>query len=295
MKTRPRFWLYFVILWIFSILQGLPQQAQQPAPVTIQQVGPGLYMVKGGSGANTGFFIGKDSVLAIDAKMTTDSSKQEVEEIKKLTANPIRTMVITHSDGDHVNGLNGFPEGMKIIAHAQTKKDMEEAFKEAPLQSLQAYLPNQTFTDPVFALMLDGESVRLFHFGPAHTSGDVVVYFPAEKVAYVGDLVFIGRDPLIHRQKGGTSFGLVKNLKGILALDANTFIPGHGDILSKKDIEGLMTSIEEKQEKIKALVKDGKSLDEIKKIFNVEDRPSAPGRRWMSLVEVIYLDITEKK
>ncbi len=55
-----------------------------------------------------------------------------------------------------------------------------------------------------------------------------------------------------------------------------------------------MTSIEEKQEKIKALAKEGKTLDAIKKIFNVEDRPSPTGRRWMSLVEVIYLDITEK-
>jgi len=80
-----------------------------------------------------------------------------------------------------------------------------------------------------------------------------------------------------------------------LGLDADTFIPGHGEILSKKDIEGLMTSIEEKQEKIKALAKEGKTLDEIKKIFNVKDRPSPTGRRWMSLVEVIYFDITEKK
>lgn len=295
MKKQLRFWMVFVSLCFCVGILGMSQQPPQPAAATVHQVRDGIYMVKGGSGANTGFFIGKTSVLAIDAKMTAAASKQEVDEIKKLTPNPIRMMVITHSDGDHVNGLDGFPEGMKIIAHARTKKDMEVAFKEPPLQALQAFLPKQIFTDPAFALSLDGESVRLFHFGPAHTSGDIVVYFPAAKVAFVGDLVFIGRDPLIHRQKGGTSFGLVKNLKEILALDADTFIPGHGEILSKKDIEGLMASIEEKQEKIKALVKEGKNLDEVKKTFNVEDRPSPSGRRWMSQVEVIYLDITEKK
>jgi glyoxylase-like metal-dependent hydrolase (beta-lactamase superfamily II) len=295
MKKQLQFWMVVVNLCLCLGLLGMSQQPPQSAAATVHQVRDGIYMVKGGSGANTGFFIGKTSVLAIDAKMTTAASKDEIEEIKKLTTNPIRIMVITHSDGDHVNGLDGFPDGMKIIAHARTKKDMEEAFKEAPLQALQSYLPNQTFTDSAFALSLDGESIRLFYFGPAHTSGDVIVYFPAQKVAFVGDLVFIGRDPLIHRQKGGTSFGLVKNLKGILALDADTFIPGHGEILSKKDIEGLMMSIEEKQEKIKALVHEGKTLDEIKKAFNVEDRPSPSGRRWPSLVEVIYLDITEKK
>jgi cyclase len=295
MKKRTAFWLVFTMLCVLIASQGLTPQSQQPAPITVQQVKDGIYMVKGGSGANTGFFIGKNSVLAIDAKMTANSSKQEVEEIKKLTPNPIRQMVITHSDGDHVNGLNGFPIGMKIMAHAQTKKDMEEAFKDTSLQALQAYLPNQVFSDPVFALALDGESIRLLYFGPAHTSGDLVVYFPAQKVAFVGDLVFIGRDPLIHRQKGGTSFGLVRNLKGILALDADTFISGHNDILGRKDVEGLLTSIEDKQQKIQALVKEGQSLDDIKKKLNVEERPSPTGRRWMSLVEVIYLDITEKK
>jgi len=284
-----------VALFVLAGLQGLTSQTPQPAPLTIQPVRDGLYMVKGGSGANTGFFIGKSGVLAIDAKMTAESSRQEVEEIKKLTSHPIKQMVITHSDGDHVNGLNGFPAGMTIIAHAQTKKDMEEAFKETSLEPLRAYLPTRTFSEPDFALSFDGQSIDLLFFGPAHTSGDIVVFFPAEKVAFVGDLVFIGRDPLIHRQKGGTSFGLVKSLKGILALDADTFIPGHGNIMGKKEIRGLLTSIEEKQEKIRALVEEGKTLDEIKKVFNVQDRPSTSGRRWSSLVEVIYLDITEKK
>jgi len=295
MKKPPALILGVFSLCAFLCLQTLTPQTQQPSPVTVQQVRDGIYMVKGGSGANTGFFIGKNGVLAIDAKMTAESSKQEVEEIGKLTANPIRQMVITHSDGDHVNGLDGFPQAMTIISHAQTKKDMEEAFKEPSLQLLQAYLPSRTFTEPTFLLALDGESIKLLYFGPGHTSGDIVVFFPAEKVAFIGDLVFIGRDPLIHRQKGGTSFGLVKNLKGILALDADTFIPGHGDIVGKKDIQGLLASIEEKQAKISALVKEGKTLEEIKTAFNIQEAPSPSGRRRPSLVEVIYLDITEKK
>jgi glyoxylase-like metal-dependent hydrolase (beta-lactamase superfamily II) len=136
----------------------------------------------------------------------------------------------------------------------------------------------------------------LYHFGPAHTSGDVVVYFPEQKVAFLGDLIFLGRDPLIHRHKNGSSFGLVKTLKSILKLDADTFVHGHGDIASSADIKGLIKSLEDKQANIKALIKGGKSLDEIKKIFKVQDRPVRPGRRrWPSLVETIYLELTEKK
>ncbi len=49
------------------------------------------------------------------------------------------------------------------------------------------------------------EEVELFHYGPAHTSGDVIVYFPRESVGFIGDLVFVGHEPLIENQKGGNS------------------------------------------------------------------------------------------
>jgi len=219
-----------------------------------------------------------------------------VAEIRKLTSKPIVTVVITHSDGDHVNGLTGFPrqEIRQIIAHEQTKKDMEEAFKDSKMEALRAYLPTQTFSKDLSVLIPKTCPADLKHFGPAHTSGDTVVYFPpTDKVAFIGDLVFIDRDPLIHRQKGGTSFGLVNNLKKILDLDAETFIPGHNDPLTKKDIQGLLSSIEDKQAKIKDMIQEGKTLDDIKKAFGLES--VASGRRWPSLVEVIYLDLTEKK
>jgi glyoxylase-like metal-dependent hydrolase (beta-lactamase superfamily II) len=163
------------------------------------------------------------------------------------------------------------------------------------LKPLLAYLPNQTFTDD-FDLKGLGEEIRLLYFGPAHTSGDVVVFFAAEKVAFIGDLAFIGRDPLIHKLKGGTSFGLAKALKGLLALDAETYIAGHNDSLSKSDIETLLKSIEDKQAKVRDMLNSGKSLDEIKTAFGIAAAAGAPaGRRWPSLIEIIYQDLTEKK
>jgi cyclase len=269
--------------------------SQQPQAMTIEKIAGNIYAAKGGSGANCGFFIGKKEVLVIDAKMTTDGAKQMLEEIRKLTSNPVAKLVLTHSDGDHVNGLGGFPQGLEIISHDQTKNDMAAAFKEPNLQPLAAYLPNKTFAEKM-DLELGGERIQLRHFGPAHTSGDIVVFFPAEKVAFVGDLLFVGRDPLIHHQKGGTSLGLVKTLKALRDLGAERYLSGHAEVLSKSDIETLQKSIEEKQARIKGMMQEGKSLDEIKKAFGIEERAGAPGgRRFMSLVEVIYLDLSEKK
>ncbi len=292
MKNAFKFFPFIFLILFFSFSPFITAQQQEPTPVKASQIKGNIYEVEGGRGANAGFFIGEKEVLVIDAKMTEESAKQMIAEIKKLTSNPIKYVILTHSDGDHVNGLGGFPADVSIVTHHQTAKDMDAAFKDAKLRS---YLPDFTFSKKL-KLHSGDKTVKLFHFGSAHTSGDVVVYFPDEKVAFIGDLLFLGRDPLIHRHKNGNSFGLVKTLKSILKLGADTFIHGHGSIASPSDLEGAIKSLEEKQTKIKALIKEEKSLEEIKIIFIVEDRPPRSGRRRRpGLVETIYLELTENK
>jgi cyclase len=292
MKKAIKLIFLTVFILFLSLSSSIAAQQQEPAPVKATQVKGNIYEVEGGRGANTGFFIGEKEVLVIDAKMTEESAKKMIAEIKKLTSNPIKYVILTHSDGDHVNGLVGFPPDVIVVAHHQAAKDMDDAFKDPNLRS---YLPDVAFSKKM-KLHLGDKTVELFHYGPAHTSGDIVIFFPDEKVAFIGDLLFLGRDPLIHRHKNGNSFGLVKNLKSILKLGAETFVHGHGPIASPGDLEGVIKSLEEKQTKIKALIEEGKSLVEIKKIFKVEDRPSPPDRpRRPGLVETIYLELTEKK
>jgi cyclase len=267
--------------------------SQQQGAITAEKISDNIYIVKGGV-ANTGFVVGKKEVAAIDAEMTADSAQKMIDEIKKVTSKPLTRIILTHSDGDHVNGLAGFPKGLEIIANAQAKNEMAEAFKAPNAQALQAYLPTRIFTDKM-KVDLAGERIQLLHFGPAHTSGDAVVFFPARKLVFVGDLVFIERDPLIHRQKGGTSTGLIKTLKALLALNADRYVPGHGSIAAKSDIEAEMKSLQEKQDKIRSLIKEGKSLDEIKTAFGIPAAPAKPGGfSFPSIVEVMYLELSGK-
>jgi cyclase len=275
------------LLWLASLAW-----AQPPAgPPSVEKLGEGVYSVKGGSGANCGFIVGKREVVIIDAKMTADSAKAMLAEIAKVTRLPVKQLILTHSDGDHVNGLSGFPTGLTILAHQSTRKDMEQAFQGPKMSALAAWLPNNTFASSR-PLRIPGMRMELLYFGPAHTSGDVIVLLPKQKIAFLGDLAFIGRDPLIHRQKGGTSAGLAATLKQILALPVDTFMAGHAGPIKKTDIQQALQSLEEKQAKVKALVAQGKSLDEVKKEFGV---PGGPGQRFPSIAEVIYLEATERK
>ncbi len=261
-------------------------------PLELKNVRGNIYLASGGVGANTGFFITDKSIVAIDAKMDHDSTAQAVGAIKKLSPNPITHMIITHSDIDHVQGLDAFPEEMIIISHQAAKGDMEIMFKEPSMRHLKPYLPNLTFPDSI-DLYIDSETIKLMHISPAHTNGDVIVFFPDQKTVFFGDLVILDRDPLVHLHKKGTSFGLVKYLEEMLKLDADIFIGGHCAFIDKNQIRNVMNTVIGKQKIIGTLVKEGRDLEYIKKELNVQEFSPPPGVPvFPSMEEVIFREFS---
>lgn len=284
-KNRMQLFIVIIIMIFITTIYGQekkqpPQYAQEPAPVTIHQVSKSVYDIRGGAGANSAFIIGNNGVTIIDAKMTDKTAKDMIEAVKKTTDKPIKRLLLTHCDMDHVNGINGFPEGIDIIAHENSLKNMVKANEQAQIK---IRLPNKTFSDQL-KLTDDGVEIRLIFFGPAHTDGNIVIYVPDEKIAIIGDLFFKGMDPLIHKQKNGTSEGFVTVLQKIIDLNADKYLSGHAEPVEKAEIEALRNTIIEKRERVGEMIKNGKSLDEVKQVFNI---PAGPNR-WPSLVEIIY-------
>ncbi len=89
-------------------------------------------------------------------------------------------------------------------------------------------------------MTIDGVKLELYHWAPAHTSGDLVVYNPAAKVVSTGDIVVTNRaddNPNIHFEKNGSTAGWLANVKGMIGLNATTYVTGHGDLLTKADLQ----------------------------------------------------------
>lgn len=273
------------LLSIFFLAVALPLYGQAPAPVSVHKVSEHVYEVRGGSGANCSFIVGDKEIYVIDAKMSKQSAKDMISAIKKVVNKPIRHLIVTHSDGDHVNGITGFPDNINIVSYDNSLRDIKKANESG---SVKISLPNMTFFYKM-NLYCGELAINLFHFGPAHTDGDVVIYVPADNVAIIGDLFFKGMDPLIHKHKNGSSKGLVSVLKKIIDLNADTYLSGHAEPVKKVEIESLRNTIMEKQDKVYMMVKSGKSLDEIKKAFGIPEGQS----RWPSLVETIYGEVTQ--
>jgi len=292
MRTRNAVFGFALVagLGAFATL-ALAQATGQP--LTVKKVKDNIYFVEGGGG-NSSIIIGQNGVIVVDAKTTLESGKGIVEQVGKLTNKPITTVILTHSDGDHVNGLPAFPKDITIIAHENDKKEMEQALaagaRGAPPKE---YLPNKVVTRNRESDTIDGVKMTLIHIANAHTSGDLAVYLPDDKVVITGDLIGPG-DPLIHRNKNGISEGWIRFVSALVQLDANTYVLGHADPETKAQVEANLKNADEKRTRIAALVKQNKSLDEIKQTLGETAKPGAPPPRFPTYTETTYEELTKK-
>ena len=248
-------------------------QAPPAAPFVTHQLKPNVYWVEGGGGNST-VIVGNTGVIVVDAKVSKAGGAELLADIAKITPKPVTTVIVTHSDGDHINGLAAFPAGIKIIAQENNKKEQEAAIAAGGAGAPTAdRLPNQLVTKPKDSLTIDGVKLELYHWAPAHTSGDLVVYLPTEKIVATGDIVATNNAyPRIHDEKHGSTEGWINTAKGIAALDADTYIPGHGNIQTKADIQKRIADAIARRDQVKALKAQGKSLDEIKAAVGDNDK-----------------------
>jgi glyoxylase-like metal-dependent hydrolase (beta-lactamase superfamily II) len=262
-KRRVTFILVFTM-----VMQAAFTQQQETLPVRLEKISGDLYEILGGQGSNGGVYVGDNGMLVIDAKMDMESVDRTISELKKITDKPILYLVNTHSDGDHINGNRYFPESVTIIAHENCRNDLFLPKRDGSPSDwidpqLAPFTPELTFSDKM-DVYLGSKKVELWYFGVGHTTGDLVVYIPQEKTAFLGDQIFLTRPQLIHSHKGGNSFEHVATLTRMLeSLDAEKFCSGHSEICSREDIQQHLIQMKGLQKKVMTMVEQGKSLDEV--------------------------------
>ena len=165
-------------------------------------------------------------VVLVGTKLP-DWGQPVLDAVYQVTDLPVTTIISPHADADHTGSNGEFPDVVEIIAHENTRANMArmELFEGG------AGLPTTTFTDR-FALLEDLDRIELYHFGPAHTDGDIVVVFPQKRTAYLGDLFPDKAAPVIDTANGGSAVAFPETLaKAVAAIDGiDRVITGHGPI-----------------------------------------------------------------
>lgn len=260
---------------------------------------PGVYWIKGGV-SNMGFVVGRTSVIAIDAQFYEATAANSLAAIRKVTLSPVRHVVITHSDPDHVNGLPSFPWDVEVIAHPRTKSDMLAALDDwkpnpaAPPEAMRRYLPTRAVPSRA-DLDIDGVHLAIMHIAPAHTDGDLIVYLPVQKAVFAGDILTpeIGAYPGIHLNKHGSSLGWIQTVEALLKLDANVFISGHGASLTRAAVANRLAAAKQRRAQIAALVAEGRTLKQIRAVLHDTSLPGVAAR-FPTFAETTYAELTSK-
>ena len=221
--------------------------AEATVPMQARQIGAHSYYVQGQSGAasaenqgfmsNAGFVVTADGVVVFDALGTPPLGEKLIAEIRKITAQPIRRVVVSHWHADHYYGLQAFKAlGAEVWMHATGRAAMASEATAARLQQRKETLA--PWVDAGFHIVaadtwltkdadfkLGGLTFQLRYVGPAHSPEDLVMYVKEDGVLFAGDLVFRGRVPFVG---DADSLAWLAALDQLLALRPRVLAPGHG-------------------------------------------------------------------
>ena len=263
--------LMSAVLVIGSLFLGCAhaQQNFDKVEIKTEKLSPTTYVLFG-AGGNIGVSVGEDALFIIDDQYAPVGPKI-LAALKLLTDKPVKFVLNTHWHGDHTGGNARMGEaGALIVAHDNVRKRMSSEqfialFKSKVAPSPKVALPVVTFSKDV-TFHLNGEEVFGFHVPNAHTDGDTIVQFKKSNVFHMGDTYFNGSYPFIDGSSGGTPEGVVAAADRVLALadDSSKIIPGHGPMSTKADLKAYRDMLSAVSGRIKAMVKEGKKLDEIK-------------------------------
>ncbi len=279
-----------------SAAQG-PQQAQLDAAGMVK-VKDNLYYIAGDgpwnrdafSGGNIGVFIADEGVTIVDTKLP-GWGPTILERIRTVTDKPVVAIINTHTHGDHVGSNNAFPESVNVIAHENTKANMEgmDAFQGAGAR----FLPDTTYSARMSIGSGDAQ-IDLYHFGPGHTNGDTFIVFPALGVMHAGDMFAWKDSPFMDRNNGGSGVAfpetLAKAVAGISGVD--TVIPGHIPMTSWTDFVRYQRFNADVLAAARAGLESGRTAAEAAAAFNLSDGyPDYRTDRLQAAFETIYTEL----
>ena len=232
----------------------------------IRTLKPNLYMVTGG-GANTLIRVTPDGLIVVDTKNPGDENfNRLMEEIKSVSALPVKWVINTQHHPDHVGTNQKFIDaGAQVLALEALKTWMasDPRTKEIP------GLPTQTFAKD-YTLKFGGAEVRLYSFGRGHSGGDTMVYFPDAKVVMVSDQM-TDNAPLVDFANGGSAVGWAPILDGVLKLDFEMAIPGRGEPKTRAEVEAYRTKFATVVTRAQEAIKAGATRDTLAMQVKTDD------------------------
>ena len=238
------------------------------SPIVTHKLRNNVSMLEG-SGGNIAVLTGADGKVLIDAGIGV-SRPQITKALAQLGADPVTHLINTHWHFDHADGNEWLHSvGAKIIAQENTRTHLSsiqrvEDWDYNFLPSASGAIPSEVFAAE-HSLRLNGASIALKHYRPAHTDSDISVTFAEADILHAGDTFWNGIYPFIDYSTGGSIDGMIAASDANLAVttDRTIIIPGHGQPVSKRsELQEFRDMLVGVRDNVAKLKQQGRSRDE---------------------------------
>jgi cyclase len=292
-----------------------------PAEVQVQKIQGNVFLLVG-DGANVLVQTGEQGVLLVDTGRAELSAKL-LAAVQKLSERPIRWILNSGPDADHVGGneavanilgssrhieLVNTPfstavENVEIVASQAVLDRMSAPQGTKPAFPSEAW-PTETYAGDKDEVFFNGEAIEILHAPAAHTDGDSIVFFRRSDVIAAGDLFDTDRYPTIDLARGGSLQGVIDGLNRVIDLAIPAYseeggtmvIPGHGRICDEIDVVEYRDMLTIIRDRLLAMMKKGMTLEQIKAARPTMDYDplyGATGGAWTTdgFVEAAYASL----
>ena len=303
-----------------SLKAATSQAAAAPSTnLEILEVRPSFFVIAG-AGSNIGVQVGEDGVVVVDAGSAA-GAPGVLAAIKRISPKPIRYIIDTGPDTDHVGGNDALSKaGEKFFASGSLGGGPLDSF--APIISAEGVLrhmtnaklggrPTEVFHYSRKYMYLNGEAIEILHQPAAHTDSDVFVFFRRSDVVVAGDVLDTRQFPFIDVDRGGSIQGEIAALNRLVDLavpsvpvgtrEAGTIVvPGHGRLCEQYDVVEYRDMVTIIRDRVRDLMKAGRSLTEVLAVQPAKGymgRYGNPRGDWTTdrFIEAVYRSLAKEK
>lgn len=289
------------------------------------QIRPNVYVIFG-AGGNVTVHVGEDGLVMVDSG-STEMARPLLDAVKAISSQPIRMIVNTSADLDHVGGNaivgdagvglspDPFGDGNRatVLAHENVLRRLSALGAngaESPFPV--KMLPNDTFTSRYRSLYVNDDAVQVIRQTGAHSDSDVMVLFRRADVIATGDVVDLRQFPVIDPVKGGSIQGelealnrlltelVVPGMPLVLKSGRTLVVPGHGYVSDYADIVEYRDMVTVITDTIRNLIEKGLTLEQVKAADPTKGyrgRYGSQDGRWTTdmFVEAVFNGLSGKR
>jgi glyoxylase-like metal-dependent hydrolase (beta-lactamase superfamily II) len=223
-----------IIVLLAAAALARPIAAQ--SKLKVEKLADGVWAAQPEKGANVGWFLLGDGVVAVDSGADTATAQEILKSIAETAGKPVRYLILTHSHGDHSRGARAFAAAGAVVICQQNVAGTILALVTQAATEPGDPLAGKPGLRPVVesvgdrSFLLDGvHTAEIDFLGSGHTSGDLIVYLPSDKVLFAGDLASNGRLPDLKSIDVDPS-GWERALQNLSRVNVQKMVPGHGQI-----------------------------------------------------------------